>query len=290
MRGTPGCILADYIPELLDQVRDFDEEIRRRGSIVWYRGHCVADWQLTSSLHRHVERMTGRLFSPPDHVELLRDDFKTLYRTFKNEAWPLLNQAERTEWGVIFAMQHHGFPTRLLDWTESFVCALFFAQHGRARGDAAVVWGLDPEALNETSIQKSGIVSIDDIVTSTDVNTNMWHPRFVAPTVQVPTIAVAPTFSNPRMTAQRSRFTLMGDSFKPLNKQFNGQLFRDRSLIRMEIPDSCYDEVQTFLRTAGLGAFTFMPDLEGLRHEHEQRNLAKLSDAERFMPSEFKPK
>jgi hypothetical protein len=232
--------------------------------------------------------MTERLFDPPDHVAFLRDEYKTLYRTFRNEAWPLLNAAERTEWGVIFAMQHYGFPTRLLDWTESFVCALFFSQLHRKRGDASVVWGLDPEALNHMSIGQGGIVSIDEIVTVTDVNTNAWHPRFHPTTNQIPTIGVAPTFSNQRMTAQRSRFTLMGDSFKPLNKQFHGSLFREHSLVRFEIPDGSHEEIAAFLRTSGLGAFSFMPDLEGLRIEHEARITSRLSDAEKYVPDAFK--
>ena len=227
--------MPDYIPELLAQTREFDDSMRRRGSVVWYRGHSNADWELTSSLQRYIERMCEKLFNPPAFVDLLRDEYKTLYRNFKNEAWPLLNPAERSEWGIIFAMQHYGFPTRLLDWTESFACALFFAQHRRVRGDAAVIWGLDPEALNAISIQRSGVVSIDEIVTASDINTNVWHPRFRPPKQELTTIAVAPTFFNVRMTAQRSRFTLMGDSAKPLNKQFGGQLFRDGSLIRIEI-------------------------------------------------------
>lgn len=80
----------------------------------------------------------------------------------------------------------------------------------------------------------------------------------------------------------------MGDSAKPLNKQFCGQLVRDGSLIRVEIPASCFDQIEDFLRTIGLGSFAFMPDLEGLRNEHEARTAQRLRETEEFMPMEFR--
>ena len=79
-----------------------------------------------SALHRHVIKMTSTLREmPANYFDYLRGEYKTLYRIFKGKVWPLLSEAQRSEWGVIFAMQHYGVPTRLMDWTESFTCALF---------------------------------------------------------------------------------------------------------------------------------------------------------------------
>ena len=49
------------------------------------------------------------------------------------------------------------------------------------------------------------------------LNTNEWHPRWTAPDHELATIAVAPISTNPRMTTQQAAFTLMGDSFLPLD-------------------------------------------------------------------------
>ena len=280
--------MPNLLHDLLEQVREIDDSFRKRAGIAWYRGHCSTDWELESTLHRHIERLTGRLIDPPNHRTLLRDEFRTLYRQFKSEAWPLLGPSERTEWGIVFAMQHYGFPTRLLDWTESFGCALYFAQFGRARGKAAAIWAMNPEHLNELSIQQNGIVGIDDIETPSDVHTSDWHPRYTAPQADLPTIAVSPVFSNARMTAQRSKFTLSGDSAKPLNKQLHGLLVREGALVKLDIPAECYDEVDDFLRITGLRAFSFIPDMEGLLREHKARVDKSLADTERFFPDEFK--
>ena len=72
-----------------------------------------------------------------ERITLTRDEAKSLYRNFRIEAWSLLAEHERSDWGVVFSMQHFSLPTRLLDWTESFACAVFFGQFGRQPNDTA---------------------------------------------------------------------------------------------------------------------------------------------------------
>jgi hypothetical protein len=113
---------------------------------------------------------------------------------------------------------------------------LFFAQLDREPGKHAVVWALAPEHLNELSIGTRGLVSLDEHPGHGVIDTTVWHPHWMAPTEDVRTIAATPISTNPRMTAQRAAFTHMGDSFSPLDEQFDGRLIREGALIRIDLP------------------------------------------------------
>lgn len=47
-------------------------------------------------------------------------------------------------------MQHHHAPTRLLDWTENILVALYFAT-GSPTQQPGELWCIDPSKLNEIS-------------------------------------------------------------------------------------------------------------------------------------------
>jgi hypothetical protein len=103
-----------------------------------FRGQEDASWPMTSTLTRELERR---------HIPMERwsDSEMRAIRIFQRKAHLLLQRtpADLFEWVAL--MQHHGAPTRLLDFTWSPHVAAFFALD-RARGPATI-WCLRAKAL-----------------------------------------------------------------------------------------------------------------------------------------------
>jgi hypothetical protein len=114
--------------ELLEAVYadDWDATIRRHRSSFAYRGMVDADWHLQTSLMG-----LGGLY-PPLEKHLLRNFRKYAHR----------DVVERDSfWHWLAVAQHHGLPTRLLDWTYSPLVALHFAtDHLSYMSQDGVVW------------------------------------------------------------------------------------------------------------------------------------------------------
>src|SRR5215213_960691 len=106
----------------------------------FFRGHSNHKWELMPSLGRRKHNL--------EVVE------SRLYEGFRTLGGHLLRQGCST-WEILFLMQHHALPTRLLDWSESFAVALFFALR-HAKGPAAV-WILNPYALNLQSMSYESV-------------------------------------------------------------------------------------------------------------------------------------
>ena len=113
----------------------YNQEIDRIRSPYIYRGLSNFDYALRTSLKR------------------LGGDFKNLefhlLRNFKKYSHrPEVNN--NTDWDWLALAQHHGLPTRLLDWTYSPYVALHFVTAELDKFDCdGIIWALKHEALNK---------------------------------------------------------------------------------------------------------------------------------------------
>ncbi|MEL6341604.1 MAG: FRG domain-containing protein [Myxococcota bacterium] len=118
--------------------KTWDPTICRFRSTFVYRGLPDAGYKLLTSLSRTVD--------PHYHLEghLLRNFRK--YGHTRRETLP------DTVWHWLTIGQHHGLPTRLLDWTYSPYVALHFATNEVGLSDRdAIVWVVDYVKLNKSA-------------------------------------------------------------------------------------------------------------------------------------------
>jgi hypothetical protein len=111
---------------------------------VWFRGEDAK--YLSTRLRPKLYRpSTGRPLLPT--VDLLGIEYH-LYEEFERSAAQLsdVKPQDDWEWEWYFLMQHHGVPSRLLDWTDGSLIALHFAITPRSDGATtdALVYCLNP--------------------------------------------------------------------------------------------------------------------------------------------------
>lgn len=111
-------LTVDSLTQLYDELSKFD------ANGYWlYRGQADASWGLIPSVYRGVERLNP--VYEVDDAEWIARLERDVYREFEMHARAY--QATNTPWEQLALAQHHGTPTRLLDWTRSTSIGLYFA-------------------------------------------------------------------------------------------------------------------------------------------------------------------
>ncbi|HET7422610.1 MAG TPA: FRG domain-containing protein, partial [Gemmatimonadales bacterium] len=149
-------VVISSLSELIAQVTPSDPDLatgRRRSKVV-YRGAADASWPLYTSL----DTLGG--VSPPHSKADLEEH---ILRNFIRYARPHLGTTPVDEWEILVSAQHHGAPTRLLDWTYSPLVAAHFATIRGAPGVDRAVWQLDWKALHRRFGVPELVLQIEDL-------------------------------------------------------------------------------------------------------------------------------
>jgi hypothetical protein len=279
----PKPIEVGYAPRPCDTIDQFIRYIREDSSAwlipgaPWFRGEPESLTPLLPRLYR------GHPAGGDPLENWLLQHFRKQAGQFAHSPIP---DREATD-ELLFLAQHVGLPTRLLDWTEGALVALYFA----LREVSPIVWMLNPFALNtlasgcdmpEPSRFDYNIHGLTWFTAQGAINIASENIRGAwendQPGVPLP-IAVLPTYKHVRMAVQRSSFTVHGKQKDPLTVLLahpaaflkdkpNLTAYTQRHVLLMRYVFPTAKETRQAmlheLRALGISRATLFPDLDGL--------------------------
>ena len=193
---------------------------------VLFRGQSNCTWQLLPMLARLQ-------IDSPETTE------QEMIGEFERSFLPLSTIQPQTSWEVLALAQHHGLPTRLLDWTSNALVGLWFAVKDDSDTDA-IVWMLIPDTDDYRLREDSDPYD--------NKRTRIFFPKIVST----------------RISAQAGAFTVHqiidGNKWVALdkNKKYVG------NLIKLIIDKESFSTIRSDLNRLGINHASMFPDLDGL--------------------------
>lgn len=210
------------ISEFLDNAGKF-HFTESRGRWV-FRGHSDVDHKLVPSVGRGT------------HTSKSREKYETsLFDIFCREAISYLENVPADKWEWLSIAQHHGLPTRLLDWSHNPLVALYFAV--------------------KTNESKDGTLFALQAITKASEQVRDKSPFDISSPVKL-----YPNFVSSRIRAQEGLFVACSSVEKELDQQLpHGWLLEQYS-----IPERSKEKIRYELFRLGVHESSLFPDLDGL--------------------------
>ncbi|HEY0053920.1 MAG TPA: FRG domain-containing protein [Pedobacter sp.] len=172
---------------------------------------------------------------------------KLLLEEFKRTN-PLLIEGYQSydDWDYLTLGQHYGLPTRLLDWSNNALTALWFATNRISiesiyGSNSAIVWVLMTAAADyNLDIYETHPFNIKE--------TKIFRPRII----------------KQRINNQSGVFSIQPSSEIEQKSQLNTVYPFSEKLLKIKIPSESLKGIRADLNVLGVNAFSIFPELEGL--------------------------
>jgi hypothetical protein len=267
--------------QFIERVRDIREAWSPlEHKELWFRGEDkLHDTALRPKLYRPSK---DGLMKPVDALVRIEMD---LYNAFQDCGLQLCNetiQQENWYWDWYFLMQHHGAPTRLLDWSDGSLIALHFALRHKLKTNTedVVVYLLNPYSMMEQLEKLPEYAQVKHnwevyAKKHTEFSQDEWECSYLPPddeedlkelpVPEIPCVLHLPHITR-RVAAQRSRFVVLGTDATWLYDAFQKCDYLMRAII---IEASATYRMKQELRECGITE-SVIPDLDGLGRELDQ--------------------
>ncbi|MFZ6009046.1 MAG: FRG domain-containing protein [Bacteroidota bacterium] len=176
----------------------------------------------------------------PDVEETERE----MIEDFQRRSIHLIDYQPGNSWDWLALAQHHGMATRLLDWTENPLIALWFSMSPKLEDmnvDYSVVWGFNAP-------KEDIVISTDDKDPFKGGVTKIFKPNHITK----------------RISAQFGWFTIHKSDSKKHFVPFEKNEQYSRKLFKIKIDSRCFAECKRRLHSFGINSASMYPDVDGL--------------------------
>ncbi len=236
---------------------EFRTKIQRKHYRKWiYRGQSNAEWELQSSLYRSISQaksvrdMADMPVSSINH----RVNEENMLERFKSCAHLHLSHLPRSRDALswLALMQHHGAPTRLLDFSFSPYIALYFALE--SGNDDSAIYMLNHDAIKRVDDKHFGD-------TRKEVYKRVMYGEDYDDEICL--FAFEPEFANQRLIAQQGLFVATNHvdySHETALEEYN---LRAIDACKIIIPKELRYEGIRMLHQMNISSATIYPGLDG---------------------------
>jgi hypothetical protein len=244
-----------------------------------FRGQLNTRWELRNAIER------------TDFIKLYKGIEADFVHEFMRGARNYLTRDETPthliEWLAL--MQHHGAPTRLLDFTKSpFIAAYFAYEISNGKADRFVsVWAINIHFLKMKAIEKLSQHYAEHFKNSPNIiNEELFEKIFFDNSCSI-VFPVEPFRMNRRYSLQQSLFVSTGNAAEPFMHQLNflGEDMK-QAVIKIEMPACNKSHALRYLQKMNLNRASLFPDLDGyaesLRLRYNSMRTAEEALAEQM--------
>lgn len=255
--------VAEYVSWVLD---------REGPDLMWFRGQGCETRQLRTSLSRKLDPYTS--------ANMISTETRLITR-FRQRSLPLWPEGyPQDDWEQLFAMQHFGVPTRLLDWSESaLVAAYFAATHDPKLCECGTgncqptIWVLDPVGLNRFNSRLDGMGDAISVLATSSPDISSWTPGTEETRFAPWPIAIHGTHNSTRIVAQQGTFTVAGKNGDPLD-EVPAVIDHPNVLVKLTFSIG-HQEIMRVLSLLGVTRSTVFPELASVAHDIAVREWQK---------------
>lgn len=228
---------------------------RRRDTGVYHGAFTAAHPLLTS-----LDRLGGT--DPPHSKQHLEAH---ILRNFARYSRPYLPAGPVDDWELLVIAQHHGVPTRLLDWSYSPLIGAHFATTSAVPGTACAIWRLDWQRLHAAFDLPPLALRIEDISTlefpGNGDDFTVWD--LFQERVRTFACLIEPPSLDARIVAQAAAFTICTDTSRSFEAFLDEEGLTD-ALTKYVIPADSISHIRDQLDLAGVEERHLFPDLDGV--------------------------